>query len=97
MSRPTPRSALIGSAITVAVVGLLIALEQPSPDGSRVVSTVTQVIAPVLAAGACAAAGRRSRGAERRAWTLLGAAALAWGLGQMVWTCLLYTSDAADE
>ena len=86
MSRPTPRSALIGSAITIAVVGLLIAFEQPSPDAATAVSNVTQVIAPVLAAVACAAARRRSTGTERRAWALLGAAALAWGLGQVVWT-----------
>ena len=86
MSRPTPRSALIGSAIAIAVVGLLIAFEQPSSDAATTVSNVTQVIAPMLAAIACAAAGRRSRGTERRAWMLLGAAALAWGLGQVVWT-----------
>ena len=43
----------------------------------------------ILALGAAAAAGRRSRlhrGQVRRTWLLLGGAVLGWGLGQLVWT-----------
>src|SRR6478735_3425576 len=91
MYRPTPRLALLGSAIAAAVVGLVIAL---ALQWANVVSNLAQAVAPVLAAAACAAAARRSSGTERRAWALLGGSALAWGLGQVFWTVLVLQGSA---
>ena len=60
------------------------------------VSNLVQASAALLAAAACfRAAGRNPYGFGRawtaslhRAWRLLGSAALAWGLGQVVWTLI---------
>jgi signal transduction histidine kinase len=60
------------------------------------VSNLVQASAALLAAGVCfRAAGRNPYGFGRawtaslhRAWRLLGSAALAWGLGQVVWTVI---------
>ena len=63
---------------------------------TELVSNLVQASAALLAAGACfQAAGRNPYGFGRawtaslhRAWRLLGSAALAWGLGQVVWTVI---------
>jgi signal transduction histidine kinase len=63
---------------------------------TELVSNLVQASAALLAAGACFhAAGRNPYGFGRawtaslhRAWRLLGSAALAWGLGQVVWTVI---------
>jgi hypothetical protein len=57
-------------------------------------SDIAQAVVPLAAAGACFHAARRTpygfgrawTGSLRRAWRLLGAACLSWGLGQVVWT-----------
>jgi signal transduction histidine kinase len=63
---------------------------------TELVSNLVQASAALLAAAACfRAAGRNPYGFGRawtaslhRAWRLLGSAALAWGLGQVVWTVI---------
>src|SRR5829696_303241 len=63
---------------------------------TELVSNLVQASAALLAAAACfSAAGRNPYGFGRawtaslhRAWRLLGSAALAWGLGQVVWTVI---------
>jgi signal transduction histidine kinase len=63
---------------------------------TELVSNLVQASAALLAAGVCfRAAGRNPYGFGRawtaslhRAWRLLGSAALAWGLGQVVWTVI---------
>jgi signal transduction histidine kinase len=63
---------------------------------TELVSNLVQASAALLGAAACfSAAGRNPYGFGRawtaslhRAWRLLGSAALAWGLGQVVWTVI---------
>jgi PAS domain S-box-containing protein len=47
-----------------------------------------EAVAALFAAGAAFAAGRRSRGRGRAAWTLIGASALAWAAGELAWAQL---------
>jgi signal transduction histidine kinase len=66
------------------------------------VSNLVQASAALLAAGVCfRAAGRNPYGFGRawtaslhRAWRLLGSAALAWGLGQVVWTVIEFRNGS---
>ena len=61
---------------------------------TTLVSNLFQAMAALAAAGACFNAARRNpygfgrawTASLHRAWRLLGSAALAWGLGQVVWT-----------
>ena len=61
---------------------------------TTLVSNLFQALAALVAAGACFNAARRNpygfgrawTASLHRAWRLLGYAALAWGLGQVVWT-----------
>ena len=63
---------------------------------TTLVSNLFQAVAALAAAGACFSAARRNpygfgrawTASLHRAWRLLGSAALAWGLGQVVWTFL---------
>ncbi|HJW62767.1 MAG TPA: hypothetical protein VJ849_04655, partial [Actinomycetes bacterium] len=63
---------------------------------TTLVSNLFQAVAALAAAGACYNAARRNpygfgrawTASLHRAWRLLGFAALAWGLGQVVWTYL---------
>src|SRR5215217_4352917 len=71
---------------------------------TELVSNLVQASAALLAAGVCfRAAGRNPYGFGRawtaslhRAWRLLGSAALAWGLGQVVWI-VMELRTGADE
>jgi hypothetical protein len=47
---------------------------------------LAQILAPLAAALACTRAARRRRGRLGWSWWLLGASALSWALGQVVWT-----------
>jgi len=47
---------------------------------------IGQVLTPLAAVAACWWTSRRSSGRERRAWTLIAAGALSWGIGQALWT-----------
>jgi diguanylate cyclase (GGDEF)-like protein/PAS domain S-box-containing protein len=53
---------------------------------SKLVDNLGQLLAPVAAALACIRVARRRQGRLRWSWSLLGAAALSWGLGQLVWS-----------
>jgi signal transduction histidine kinase len=63
---------------------------------TTLVSNLFQAMAALAAAGACFNAARRNpygfgrawTASLHRAWRLLGSAALAWGLGQVVWTII---------
>jgi signal transduction histidine kinase len=69
---------------------------------TELVSNLVQASAALLAAGVCfRAAGRNPYGFGRawtaslhRAWRLLGSAALAWGLGQVVWTVIEFRNGS---
>jgi len=47
---------------------------------------VAEILAPLAAAVACARAARRRRGRLGWSWSLLGASAASWALGQVVWS-----------
>jgi signal transduction histidine kinase len=90
------RLAAAGSAalslLFLAWVGFAIG----GPEATQVFSNLVQAAAALLAAGACFHAahrnpygfGRAWTASLHRAWRLLGSAALAWGLGQVVWAYL---------
>jgi len=47
---------------------------------------LAEILAPLAAAVACTRAARRRRGRRGWSWSLLGASALSWALGQVVWS-----------
>ncbi len=73
-----------------AVVGLLWAgvliLHVGSALTRQWFSNLSLCAMPFIAAVLCFLRARRERGRWRRAWIFLGAAALSWSCGQMVWT-----------
>jgi signal transduction histidine kinase len=81
----------------LAWVGLGLGTEQTT----TLVSNLFQALAALAAAGACYNAARRNpygfgrawTASLHRAWRLLGSAALAWGLGQVVWTFIEFRGD----
>jgi signal transduction histidine kinase len=70
---------------------------------TTLVSNLFQAVAALAAAGACYNAARRNpfgfgrawTASLHRAWRLLGSAALAWGLGQVVWTFIELRGEQA--
>jgi diguanylate cyclase (GGDEF)-like protein/PAS domain S-box-containing protein len=82
-----------------AVVGLLWAgvliLHIGSPLFRQWFSNLSLCAMPFIAAGLCFLRAWRERGKSRRPWIFLGAAALSWSCGQMVWT--YYESFAGRE
>jgi signal transduction histidine kinase len=89
---------LVAVASAVLAVGFLawITMGVGGDGVTELVSNLVQAAAALGAAAACfSAAGRNPYGFGRawtaslhRAWRLLGSAALAWGLGQVVWTVI---------
>ena len=78
-------SAVAAALMSIAFVVWL----QLQPGGSPVTTAVDDVgeaVAALVAALSCGLAARRTSGQLRRAWALLGASALSWGLGEVVWT-----------
>ncbi|HLI57827.1 MAG TPA: PAS domain S-box protein, partial [Actinomycetota bacterium] len=56
--------------------------------GTEAFTDLLEVAVPALAAGLCFRASRGLAGRDRRAWRLLGLAAVAWAVGQLVWSYL---------
>src|SRR5689334_253235 len=56
------------------------------PTCIQTVDNVALCLAPLAAAVASVARGRRTAGRVRWSWWLLGAASLSWALGSLVWT-----------
>jgi signal transduction histidine kinase len=87
----TVAAAVLG-AVFVAWVGFGVG----GADATTLVSNLVQALAALVAAGACFNAahrnpygfGRAWTASLHRAWRLLGSAAPAWGLGQVVWTVI---------
>lgn len=77
---------------TAALVGIFVAgfvyCLTAIPAGALGVTwldDLAEMVAAIAAGCAAVAAALRHRGRHRLAWSLLGASALSWGLGQMVW------------
>jgi signal transduction histidine kinase len=86
----------VASALAAAVFLIWVGFGIGGPETTRLVSNLFQAGAALIAASACFSAatrtpygfGRAWTASLHRAWRLLGLAALAWGLGQVVWTFL---------
>ena len=73
-------------ALAVAVYVLWAGLQLGGGRATAAVLDVSQLLAGVFAAISCVLAARRASGHYRTAWWLLGASALSWSLGEVVWT-----------
>jgi diguanylate cyclase (GGDEF)-like protein len=81
------RPAQIAVAVAAAAYVAHPWLGAGSVGGRAVVSNLGQLLAAGIATVACLAAARRQRQrADRRAWALVGLAALSWTVGQAAWT-----------
>jgi signal transduction histidine kinase len=88
--------AAVASAALTVLFAAWIGFGYGGPETTELFSNLVQAAAALVAAGACFHAahripygfGRAWTASLHRAWRLLGAAALAWGLGQVVWTYL---------
>jgi len=79
--------AVAGVAVAVALFVMWLALGLGGPWVSVVLmDNLAQVLAPLAAALACFRARRRHHGRLRSSWSLLGASAVSWALGQVVWS-----------
>ncbi len=83
-ARPAVALAVIGGA--VAVFAVLLRLEVGGPFAARAVDDIGQIVSPVLGAACCMWQARRSSGAHRLTWALLGAGIGAWAVGEAVWS-----------
>jgi diguanylate cyclase len=71
---------------TTLYLGYL-ALAPGSPASVTAVNDILQAVVPLgIAAPVLIVAGYRATGRQRTSWYLLAAAAISWGLGQVVWT-----------
>ena len=77
--------ACVGAVAFLGVFLVWLALTAGGKHVTLRVDNLAQLVAPLGAAIACLTRGRRESGSSRRGWTLLGASALSWGLGQAVW------------
>ena len=88
------RLVAVGAAVLGAGFLVWVGLGPGAEATTTLVSNLFQAVAALVAAGACFNAARRNpygfgrawTASLHRAWRLLGSAALAWGLGQVVWT-----------
>ncbi len=88
---PRPVTAVL---VTAALLGLAMVVLAATP-AAQPLSNVVLVGAAFLAGGAAWHRARRHQGSVARFWWLLGAAALSWSVGQMVWT--YYESVQGEE
>jgi diguanylate cyclase (GGDEF)-like protein/PAS domain S-box-containing protein len=70
--------------LAVSAFAISVALDLGGTHTTDYVDNLGQLLAPLIAAGACFWAAFRAPGA-RAAWALLGASSLSWALGQAVW------------
>ncbi|MCU1455793.1 MAG: diguanylate cyclase/phosphodiesterase with sensor(s) [Acidimicrobiales bacterium] len=79
----------VAGALMVVLIATYVSLDllHPfSPRATKAFVDLGQVMAPLLAAGACWLARKRCLARERWTWLLLGSSALSWAIGQAVWT-----------
>src|ERR1035437_2232177 len=70
--------------LAVAFFGISLALDLGGSWTTNYVDNLGQLLAPLIAAGACGWAAQRSPG-TRTAWAFLGASSFSWATGQAVW------------
>jgi hypothetical protein len=93
--RPLVINGVAFAVFTVVSVLAWIGVGTTVPSITELLSNVAQAVAALLAAAACLRTAHRIPAgvdrawiASRRAWRLLGMAALAWGAGQALWTLI---------
>jgi two-component system, sensor histidine kinase and response regulator len=79
-------TALVPAALACAAVTVWLGLKIGGDGPTTAVSDVAQGVPAFAAAATCGWAARKASGRLRWAWTLLGASAASWGLGEAVWT-----------
>lgn len=80
-------SVAVGVAIAYGALFVLwVETQAGGPQVTQLFVNIASIVAPVLAALACARRARRESGRVRHGWALMGLATFAWGVGQMIWT-----------
>ncbi|HZQ83901.1 MAG TPA: GGDEF domain-containing protein [Acidimicrobiales bacterium] len=79
------RMAAVAAAVVAALFTLTVSLRWFGPGTSNAIDDIGEAVAALIAAGAGLIAARRSKDAAK-AWLLIGASALSWGLGELVWS-----------
>ena len=76
------------AAVAATSIGFALTVGLPlgSPPFVLAFDDIGEAAAALIAAGACAWTASRSDSQMRRGWALLGVSALAWCIGQVVWT-----------
>jgi signal transduction histidine kinase len=93
-------AAMVSAAVSIAFL-VVVGFKPGGPEATQLLSNLIQALTALAAAAACFHAahrdpygfGRAWTASLHRAWRLLGTAALAWGLGQVVWTYLELAGD----
>ncbi|SRR5581483_3701195 len=80
------RASLAVGAVAVPLFALWMRFDWWGDAATRALSDGGTIAAALFAGAACLRAAWLSRGAARRAWTMIGLAALAYGAGEAVWT-----------
>jgi two-component system cell cycle response regulator len=94
MAAPRPIRHLLAACAAWLLLHELHAVLAPRLDLGPVFSRFAHDVVLVAAAGACLARVPSVRGAERVAWALIGAGVLAWSLGEIYYTAVLWTEPA---
>jgi diguanylate cyclase (GGDEF)-like protein len=76
----------VAASVVLCCTALVLVMLNAPPSLTVPVDDYAELIAPLLAAGACIVAGRRQRGRARVGWFLVAASAAAWGAGHGAWT-----------
>ena len=86
--RKISRDSVLIAAVAglAAAYGLAINVGIISVHAAQVFSDYACWVVPLFAGGVCLWLSRRHAGRMRLGWTLLGASALAWGIGDAIWT-----------
>ena len=83
---------LVGAAWLI--VHELHAVLDPSLDAGPVFSRYAHDVLLLASSGLCLAGGLRRRGTERLAWLLIGSGVLAWSLGEVYYTAVLWDDSS---
>src|SRR4051794_41443005 len=89
----TARIAFLAGAAWL-VLHELHAVLDPSLDAGPVFSRYAHDVLLLLAGVLCVAGGLRRRGTERLGWLLIGAGGLAWSLGEVYYTAVLWDDSS---
>jgi signal transduction histidine kinase len=97
------RLAVAAAAALVVVFAAWLAFDLGGPSTTRAFDSLAIAMAAFAAGAACLRSARRGQYgfgrawtiAMRRAWRLIGAAALTWGVGQLVWSALELSGSGA--